>query len=96
MAVGSGANSPRKPMKTLEPVKDKKFPMMLRLQFKEGGKLPSSLSGLYGGFAEAQKAIDDWNEGITRDKIYPSAPKNDKPSVLKPKVKTDGEAKDPS
>lgn len=102
MAVGNGAKQVRKPQKTLKIVKDDKFPNMLRLQFEEGGKLPEVLSGMYGGYPEAQRAIDNWMEGHTRDKIYPKAPANDKPSVLKPKetdkgkVEKDGEAKSTS
>lgn len=91
--IGNGAKSSRVPRKTLEAVKDKKFPMMLRLQFHEGGLLPVGLQGLYGGWTEAQKAIDDWTSGVSRDKIYPSAPKNDIPQR---KVEKDGEAKNPS
>lgn len=87
----NGHESSRKPRKTLTYVKHETYPNLLRLQFKEGGQLPESLSGFYNNIADAQRAIDDWTEGYTRNKIYPKAPKNDIPqrSVVK-----DGEAKD--
>ena len=87
----NGHKSSRKPRKTLQIVKDKRFPSMLRLQFKEGGNVPKNLSGMYGKEAEAQQAIDYYVEGYTRDKIRPSAPKNDIPQR---KVKKDAKTED--
>jgi len=71
--------SARPPQKTLVTYKDKSFPSMLRLKYKEGGILPNSLTGLYSSRVDAQKAIEYYNEGYDRKKIYPKAPQNDIP-----------------
>jgi len=92
-ASSMGSDSPRKPLKTIITYKDKRFPTILRLRFKEGGLLPDSLTGMYNSQAEADKAISDYNEGYTRKKIYPTAPKNDIPQRSEVK---DGEEKDAS
>ncbi len=76
-------------MKTLVIYPDKQFGTMLRLKFEEGGKLPEVLSGMYNSRTEAQRAIDYYMEGITRNKIYPRAPTNDIPQ----RIEKDGEAK---
>ncbi len=73
----NGMNSSRVPLKILQAVPDKTFTNMLRLQFNEGGPIPGYLNGLYGSQAKAQKAIDGWVSGETRNKIYPRAPTND-------------------
>jgi len=90
----NGYKSSRVPLKTLKAVKDKKFPSMFRLAFETGGPIAENLSGMYGSMKEAQKAIDDWVIGYNRNKITPTAPKNDIPQrlVKKPKVNKDGEA----
>ncbi len=66
-------------------VKDKKYPNMFNIVFEAGGTVPENLSGMYNGVAEAQKAIDYWTEGYTRNKITPQAPKNDIPQRLEQK-----------
>jgi len=85
----NGNQSPRVPEKTLVIYPDKAFPTMLKVKFKEGGKIPEVLSGMYNGRTEAQRAIDYYIEGITRNKIYPKPPTNDIPQRIPP----DGEAK---
>lgn len=86
----AGSDSSRKPLKELELVADTKYPSMFRLKFKGGGKLPAKLTGLYNR-KTALKAIDDYVEGYDRPKIYPSAPKNDKPTR---RAKKNGEDQD--
>lgn len=88
----AGSDSSRKPLKTLVMVKDRKYPMLFRLQFKEGGVLPENLQGMY-NMKAAEKAIENYVEGYDRPKIYPKAPKNDKPQRS---VEKDGEDKDSS
>lgn len=73
--------------------KDKVFPSMYRLKFREGGNVPEFLSGMYGSISEAQQAIDYYNEGYTRPKIYPKPPKNDIPQRS---VKKDAEEENSS
>ena len=85
----AGNDSNRVPNKTLVAVPDKKFGNMLRLQFKEGGKVPDHLTGLYMKRAQAQDAIDYYNSGYDRQKIYPSAPKS--PPKLERSVKDNAE-----
>jgi len=75
----AGHNSSRKPLKTLKAVPDKQFGTLLRLVFEEGGVVPEKLSGLYKSHKTAQVAIDYYNKGYDRPKIYPKAPKNDIP-----------------
>jgi hypothetical protein len=87
----AGNDSSRKPLKTLVAVKDKKYPTMWRLQFVEGGKVPANLSGLYKNHINAKRAVQYYIDGINRPKIYPKAPKNDKPTRLEMK---NGEDKD--
>ena len=69
-----GSDSSRKPRKTLKAVPDNVYTNMLRLVFKEGGKVPDYLSGLYKSRAVANKAIEHYNEGYDRSKIQPRAP----------------------
>lgn len=77
-------------MKELEAVKDTQFPMLYRLKFKGGGRLPVSLSGLY-SLKRANTEIQNYTDGYDRPKIYPKAPKNDKPTR---RAKQNGEEKD--
>lgn len=79
----AGNDSSRVPEKTLMIVPDKKFGNMLRLQFKEGGKVPAHLSGLYMKRAQAQDAVDYYNAGFDRKKIYPQAPAEPKKEAPK-------------
>ncbi len=81
----NGHKSSRTPLKTLKMVKDKTYPNMFKLVFEEGGTVPENISGMYNGIAEAQKAIEYWTEGYTRDKITPQAPRNDIPTKLEQK-----------
>jgi len=85
----NGYKSSRKVLKTLVIYPDKTFPTMLKVKFHEGGIVPKVLSGMYNGRTEAQRAIDYYYEGITRNKIYPRAPTNDIPQ----RIPRDGEAK---
>jgi hypothetical protein len=66
---------------------------MWRLVFEEGGKVPEALSGLYKNRVNAARAIKYYNEGYDRPKIYPKAPKNDKPQR---RVENNAEDKDVS
>lgn len=90
----NGHDSSRKPLKTLEVVKDATFPSMLRLQFKEGGKIPKHLEGMFNSTADAQRAIDNYNDGYDRPKIYPKAPAVSKKAVSERSINSDGEEKD--
>ena len=84
--ANNGHESSRKPLKTVEAIKDDRFPNMWRLQFREGGKLPTHLEGMFNSLADAQRAINYYNEGFDRPKIYPRAPKRSE--------NKDGEEKD--
>ena len=90
-----GYKSSRVPLKIPVVVSDKAFPNMYRIKFKEGGPVHKSISGLYGKFKVAQKAIDYWVTGYNRPKIRPVPPHNDIPQKLKqkPKVEKNGEEK---
>lgn len=84
----AGNDSSRVPEKTLQAVKDKVYSNMWRLVFKEGGKVPAHLSGLYKSAAKCKREIDYYNQGFDRQKIYPRAPAYiEKPPVkAEPKV----------
>ena len=89
--ANNGQKSSRVPQKTLKIIPDKNFSSMLRVVFEEGGKVPDVVSGMYNSRKDAQKAIDDWTIGYTRDKIRPREPVNDTPHKIK--GKKDGEEK---
>lgn len=77
--------------KTLEITKDKTFTTMLRLQFKEGGKVPEKYNGMYKSHAKAKQAIEEYKRELEEKKRYPSAPKTAeeaaKPRLEKPEPK---------
>ncbi len=93
-----GSDSSREVQKTLVAVPDKVFSTMLRLQFTEGGNVPYHLSGMYKSRKLANEAIQEYNSGINRKKIYPRAPtpKKEEPvqTPIERSVNRDGEAKD--
>ena len=80
----AGNDSSRVPEKTLVAVNDKVYTNMWRLVFKEGGKVPAHLSGLYKSAAKCKREIDYYNRGFDRQKIYPRAPAY----IEKPKTKS--------
>lgn len=86
--ANNGYKSSRVPLKIPVVVPSKKSPNLFSIQFDDGGRVHKSLSGNYTKKKEAQRAIDYWVVGYTRDKIRPTPPANDIPQR---RVKDNGE-----
>jgi hypothetical protein len=60
--------------KTLQITPDKKFPSLLRINFKEGGAVPEELSGMYSSRKDANVAVEAYKLKVANRKVYPRAP----------------------
>lgn len=96
-----------KKKKTMQIAPDKTFSTMMRLVYKEGGKVPEAWSGLYSSRKTAKVAIEEYERYIAMKKQYPRAPQEPAPKEVAEKktapkskpeekrsVESNGEAKD--